>query len=149
MVAFQTSARIMRSAHELFAYVADPLQFPHWNSAVGSVRSTSTHPGEVGSTFLMQREIPAGSVENELEILERTSPTAFAIRTTSGPTPFTYRYRFIADGSATVLELDATVDLAGPAALVGPLAARAIKRGVDANLATLKHIQEAPHALCR
>jgi hypothetical protein len=142
MVAFQTSARIIRRPHELFAYVADPLQFPHWNSAVQSVRSTSTHPGQVGSTFRMQRELPAGPVENELEILERASPAAFAIRTTSGPTPFLYRYRFIADGPATVLELDATLDLAGPAALLGPLVTRAIKRGVDANLATLKHIQE-------
>jgi polyketide cyclase/dehydrase/lipid transport protein len=138
MVAFQTSVRIMRPLHELFAYVADPTQFPHWNSAVESVRGSSTRPGEAGSTFLMRRELPTGSAENTLEILERT-PTTFVIRTTSGPTPFIYRYRFIADGSATILELDATVDVPGPAALVR----RAIKRGVDANLATLKHIQEA------
>jgi hypothetical protein len=139
---FHTSVRIMRPAHELFAYVADPVQFPHWNSAVGSVRSTSPHPGEVGSTFLMHRELPSGPAENELEILERTPPAVFAIRTTSGPTPFLYRYRFIADGPATILELDGTVDVAGAAALLGPLAVRAIKRGVDANLATLKRLQE-------
>jgi uncharacterized protein YndB with AHSA1/START domain len=143
MVAFQTSVRIMRPRHELFAYVADPTQFPHWNSAVQSVRSTSTRPGEAGSTFLMRRELPTGPAENALEIVELTPPTAFAIRTTSGPTPFVYRYRFIADGVATILELDATVELAGLAALAGPLAGRAVKRGVDANLATLKHLQEA------
>jgi hypothetical protein len=57
--------------------------------------------------------------------------------------PFLYRYRFIADDPATVLELDATLELAGPAAVLGPLVTRAIKRGADANLATLKHIQEA------
>jgi hypothetical protein len=143
MAAFQTSVRILRPLHEVFAYVADPTRFHHWNSAVQSVRSTSAHPGEVGSTFLMRRELPTGPAENTLEVLERTPPTAFTIRTTSGPTPFVYRYRLVADGDATVLELDATVDLTGPAALAGPLAARAIKRGVDANLATLKHLQEA------
>jgi uncharacterized protein YndB with AHSA1/START domain len=143
VVAFQTSVRILRPRHELFAYVADPTQFPHWNSAVQSVRSTSPRSGETGSTFSMRRELPTGPAQNTLEILELTSPTAFAIRTTSGPTPFVYRYRFIADGLATVLELDATVELAGLAALAGPLAGRAVKRGVDANLATLKRLQEA------
>jgi uncharacterized protein YndB with AHSA1/START domain len=144
-IAFHTSVRIARPIGELFAYVTDPLQLPRWNSAVRSVRSTSARAGEVGSTYAMQRELPSGRAENELEILELEQPTAFAIRTTSGPTPFAYRYRFIADGPATVIELDATVDLAGPAALLAPLAARAIKRGVDANLATLKHTQEAGH----
>src|SRR6188472_2976076 len=97
MANFQTSVRIMRPLHELFAYVADPIEFPHWNSAVQAVHSTSTHPGEVGSTFLMRRHLPTGPAENTLEILERTPPTAFAIRTTSGPTPFVYRYRLTAD----------------------------------------------------
>jgi uncharacterized protein YndB with AHSA1/START domain len=143
LIAFQSSVRILRPRHELFAYVADPTQFPRWNSAVQSVRSTSAHPGEPGSTFLMRRELPTGPAENTLEILERTPPTGFAIRTTSGPTPFVYRYRFSADGSATILELDATVELSGLAALAGPLAGRAVRRGVDANLATLKQIQEA------
>ncbi|MDA0164388.1 SRPBCC family protein [Solirubrobacter ginsenosidimutans] len=143
MVAFQTSVRIMRPRHELFAYVADPTQFPHWNSAVESVRATSTRPGEAGSTFLMRRALPTGPAENTLEILELTPPTTFAIRTTSGPTPFVYRYRFMADGVATILELDATVELAGLATLAGPLAGRAVRRGVDANLATLKHLLEA------
>src|SRR3954465_6730025 len=85
MITFQASVRIARPVAELFAYVADATQFPHWNSAVQSVRSTSPHPGEVGSTFLMRRELPTGPAENTLEILERTAPTAFSIRTTSGP----------------------------------------------------------------
>jgi uncharacterized protein YndB with AHSA1/START domain len=143
MASFQTSVRITRPLHELFTYVSDPTQFPHWNSAVQSVHSTSAEPGEPGSTFLMRRELPTGPAENTLEVLERTPPEGFVIRTTSGPTPFVYRYRFIADGAATILELDATVDLAGLAALAGPLAGRAVKRGVDANLATLKRIQES------
>jgi hypothetical protein len=85
----------------------------------------------------MQRELPTGRVRNELEVFELDPPAAFGIRTTSGPTPFVYRYRFSADDDATLVELDARVDLSGPAALVGALATPAIKRGVDANLGTL------------
>ena len=139
---FQTSVRIARPREELFAFVADPRRFPDWNSAVQSVRATSPSAGELGSTYAMLRDLPSGRAENGLEIVELDPPAAFALRTTSGPTPFLYRYRFIADGPATVIELHASVDLAGPAALLGPLAAPAIKRGVDANLATLKRLHE-------
>jgi hypothetical protein len=142
MITFRTSVRVARPIHELFSYVADPRRFPDWNSAVRTVRSTSVPTGEVGSTYAMDRELPGGPAENALEIVELEPSSAFAIRTTSGPTPFEYRYRFSADGPVTVIELDAAVELAGPAGLLGPLAARAVKRGVDANLATLKRLQE-------
>src|SRR4051794_25703496 len=125
MITFDTSVRVARSRAPLFRYVADPLQFPHWNSAVRSVRATSAVAGEVGSTYAMRRELPTGSAENDLEIIELDPFSVFAIRTTSGPTPFVYRYRFIDDGPATLVDLDATVELDGPAALLGPLATRA------------------------
>jgi hypothetical protein len=66
-------------------------------------------------------------------------PREFAIRTLSGPTPLVYRYAFSPSDGGTLVELDAQVALPGAAALVGPLARRAIKRGVDDNFATLKN----------
>jgi polyketide cyclase/dehydrase/lipid transport protein len=76
--------------------------------------------------------------DNELEIVELDPPTVFGIRTTSGPTPFVYRYGLTDEGGATLVELDATVDLGARASVVAPLAARAVKRGIDTNLATLR-----------
>lgn len=137
MIAFHTAVRVARPIDEVFAFVSDPLQFPRWNSAVQSVRSTSTPAGRPGSTYAMERELPGGRADNDLEILELTPLEAFTIRTTSGPTPFLYRYRFIADGTATLIELDATVETARRAGPLQRIAATAVKRGVDANLATL------------
>jgi uncharacterized protein YndB with AHSA1/START domain len=142
MIAFETSVRIARPREEVFAFVADPRQFPLWNSAVRSVRSTSLPAGELGSTYSMLRELPTGTAENGIEIVELAPPSLIALRTTSGPTPFSYRYRFTADGPDTVIELHASVELAGLAGRLGPLATPAIKRGVDTNLATLKRLQE-------
>lgn len=88
---FETSVRIERAVDEVFDYVSDPRNFPHWNSAVQAVSVTSGE-GDAGSTYLMERELPGGPAQNELEILDRNRPTEFAIRTTSGPTPFVYRY---------------------------------------------------------
>jgi hypothetical protein len=81
--------------------------------------------------------------ENELEVLAREHRTEFAIRTTSGPTPFRYRYRFESAGPDTVIRLDASVELSGVTSVLGPLATRAVRRGVDANFAALKHTLEA------
>ncbi|MGZ4288089.1 MAG: SRPBCC family protein [Solirubrobacteraceae bacterium] len=143
MIAFQTSVRIKRPIEEVFAFASDPLLFPRWNSAVQTVHQTSEERGAVGSTYSMQRQLPTGQVENELEVLALDRPTEFAIRTNSGPTPFLYRHRFASDGANTIIELDASVELSGVTSLLGSLAARGVKRGVDANLATLKHTLEA------
>ncbi|MGH2984631.1 MAG: SRPBCC family protein [Solirubrobacterales bacterium] len=138
---FETAVRVQRSAEEVFDYVSEPQNFPDWNSAVQGVRRTSGD-GDVGSTYSMERELPGGRAENELEILTSVRPTEFALRTTSGPTPFIYRYRFDSEDGVTVVRLVAEVELTGVASALGPLGARVVKHGVDANFATLKRILE-------
>jgi uncharacterized protein YndB with AHSA1/START domain len=140
---FETEVRIERPAEEVFDYVSDPENFPDWNSAVQAVRRTSGE-GNAGSTYLMERDLPGGRAENELEVLTRSRPTEFDLRTTSGPTPFTYRYRFVSENRVTEIQLVAEVELSGVAGALGPLGARVVKRGVDANFATLKGILERP-----
>ena len=48
-------------------------------------------------------------------------------------------------GSPEYPFLAAEVELEGPAALLGPLARRAVKKGVDDNFTTLKQILEPAH----
>jgi uncharacterized membrane protein len=147
MTGFETSVRIGRPIEQVFAYVSDPLNLPHWNSAVRAVWKTHGRESEVGSRYTMERELPRGGVQNELEVFAREHATEVGIRTTSGPTPFTYHYRFSTANGQTLVQLDAVLELDGPAALLGPLAGRAVKRGVDDNLAELKRILEAPALL--
>jgi uncharacterized protein YndB with AHSA1/START domain len=135
-ISFETTVEIARARDDVFAYVADPTRFPEWNSAVTSVTPAG------GGRYLMQRRLPTGPATNELEVLTRRPPGELAIRTTAGPTPFTYRYEFTTSGPRTLVRLGAEVTLGGGAALLGPLAAHAVKRGVDANLATLREILE-------
>ena len=159
MIGFETSVSIARPIEDVFAFVSDPLHFPRWNAAVQSVRKTAGQAAEVGSTYSMERELPSGRARNELEILahERPSveilaherPSEFGIRTTSGPTPFVYRYRFSSGRAGTLIQLDGSVELPPAASLLAPLAARAVKRGVDTNLAALKRTLEAPPGTSR
>jgi uncharacterized protein YndB with AHSA1/START domain len=144
VTSFETSVRISRPIEQVFAFVSDPLNFPRWHSAVQAVRRTRRQESQVGSTYTMERELPSGRVHNELEIVAYEPPTEFGIRATSGPTPLNYRYRFCTANSETIVHLDAVVELNGVAALLGPLAGRAIKRGVDDNFDELKRLLETP-----
>jgi uncharacterized protein YndB with AHSA1/START domain len=143
VITFETDIRIARPLEEVFAYLSEPLNFPDWNSAVQTVRNTSPVGNGVGSTYLMERELPTGRAVNELEVVAREPPREFAIRTIAGPTPFLYRYGFSPQNHETVVQLNAEIDLGGPAALLPQLARRGVKKGVDDNFATLKHILEA------
>ena len=143
MIAFETSTRINRPIEDVFSYVSDPLNFPRWNSAVKAVRKTSGGENGTGSTYVMERELPTGRAINELEVVASERSSDLTIRATAGPTPFLYRYRFAAENDETVMQLNAQVELPGAAALLPQLARRAVKKGVDDNLATLKQILEA------
>jgi uncharacterized membrane protein len=142
MIRFEVSVRIARPIDDVFAVVADPLSFPDWNSAVQSVRIIAGARGQEASRYLMVRDLPGGPAENELEVISVDAPEAFAIRTNTGPTPFVYRYRLRPDARATVLHLDAEVELPGPR-LLAPIAERAVKRGVEDNFAALRRNLEA------
>ena len=145
MITFETSVRIRSPIEEVFSYVADPFNFPRWNSAVQAVRKTSADQNAVASTYSMERELPSGRAVNELEVVASDPPRTFAIRTTAGPTPFLYRYRFSTENSETVIKLDAEVELPGAAAFLPQFAGRLVRKGVNNNLARLKEILEAAH----
>jgi uncharacterized protein YndB with AHSA1/START domain len=136
MTRFQTAVEIARPPADVFAYVADPRHFPEWNSAVTSVVQLD------GGRFRMERRLPTGPATNELEIAASRPPDELVVRTTSGPTPFSYRYVLTETGGGTLLTLHAEAKLDGALSLVGPLAAHAVRRGVDANFATLRRILE-------
>jgi uncharacterized membrane protein len=137
MITFETDVRITRPIEDVFAYVSNLGNLPDWNSAVDAVEET-----EPGSTYVMERQLPTGRAVNELKIVNRERPTEFAIRTTSGPTPFVYVYRFSAENDETVVRLEAEVELGGVASVLPQVARRVVRRGVDANLGTLKRLLE-------
>jgi uncharacterized protein YndB with AHSA1/START domain len=143
VIAFETTARIKRPIEDVFSYVSDPLNLPRWNSAVQAVHRRSAGAKGVGSTYLMERQLPTGRAVDELEVVASAPPHTFAIRAPTGPTPFLYRYQFAPANGETVMTLEAEVELTGAATLLPQLARRAIRKGVDDNLATLKRILEA------
>ena len=141
MTALETRVRIDRAIEDVFDYASDPGNFPSWNSAVRSVSLISKGgAGGVGATYSMARELPTSRAENVLEVVAHERPHRFEIRTSSGPTPFVYEFRFAGDGSGTVVDVALRAELGGIASLLGPVARLALQRGVDDNLAVLKRL---------
>lgn len=133
MIHFDTSVHIDRPRGEVFGTIADPETYPRWNSAV-----TDVTPLAEAGRYRILRTLPTGPAENLLEIVSADAPEEVVIRASDGPTPFTYRYRLEEHGAGTDVHLDANVELGGVAGLLGPVAGRVVRRGVDENLATLK-----------
>jgi uncharacterized protein YndB with AHSA1/START domain len=142
MISFEATTRINRPIEDVFQFVADGRNAAQWNSAVKNVWQTSDGPVRVGTTYRMVRELPQGRVENTYSVIEYIPNRKLSIQTTSGPTPFVYRYSFKPVASGTELALKAEVDL-GAVNVLAPIAGRAIKRGVEANFSTLKRRLEA------
>ena len=142
MTRFETTVAIARPRDAVFAYLADPRHLPAWNSAVESVVPLTRRHARHGRPLRDAAPASHRRRDNELEIVTLRPPEELAIRTTSGPTPFLYRYEFATTGAGTLVKLYADVRVGGAASLLGPLAAQAIKRGVNANLATLRDILE-------
>jgi uncharacterized membrane protein len=150
MIRFQTSIRIACPIKHVFSYVSDPCNLPTWNSAVRSVReATPDSDTREGSMYVMERDLPIGRATNGLEVVTTRRSDEFTIRTTSGPTPFAYRFIFSSQEGATVVQLDAQVNLGVASLLLSPVLRHAVRNGVDDNLATLKAHLEATRPAAR
>ncbi|WCB93463.1 hypothetical protein DSM104299_02176 [Baekduia alba] len=132
------TGRLARRRDEVFAYISDLRTLPEWSSAVRSVTPRTPARPTAGARYVMRRDLPSGPATNELELVAIVPSSALTLRTVDGPTPFTYHYTLDdADDGGTVLALDAEVELGRAAALTGPLAAGFVRRGLEANFATL------------
>jgi uncharacterized protein YndB with AHSA1/START domain len=137
-IRFETSVGITRPHEDVFDYVADAGRLAEWNLAVTTVEPVLGTPGH----HVMRRELPTGVAINEIAIAAER-PAEMTLRTITGPTPFVYRYTFAPTPSGTRITLLAEIELAGIARLAGPLAAHGLRRGVDANLDSLRQVLES------
>jgi polyketide cyclase/dehydrase/lipid transport protein len=138
MISFESSIELGRTRGEVFDYVADAGRLAEWNLAVMTVDPSPDTPGH----HVMRRELPTGVAINEIAITAHR-PDEMTLRTITGPTPFVYRYTFDSIPRGTRIRLQAEMDLGGIARLAQPLAAHGLRRGVDANLGSLRTILES------
>lgn len=130
----------------MFAVLADVERATEWYSAVKRVTPADNSKVAIGKRYTFERDLGGRAVENEVEITELKRPTAFAIESRSGPTPFVYRYSLTDGDGTTHLRLEGDISgegLPGLLSLAAPLASKAFEIGMRTNLKTLKQMIEA------
>lgn len=144
MIEFETEIPINCTIEDVFSYMSQGEKFSRWNSAVKEVTKLTRGPDGIGTQYRMIRDLPNGHAENTIEIIEYEPNQRFSIRTNDGPTPFKYQYSLRTEDNTVYVNLKSMIEEKGlPFRLPKFLASRAIKRGVDDNLRTLKSIIEA------
>lgn len=144
MIRVQVNTFIRRPVEVVFAYTADPANFPSWVNEVLKSEPTGEGALGVGSTFKQELALGASrQIETEYEVIEMVERESFVFKSIAGIFPITSRYRFASTGEGTVITF---VEESDPPGLyykiVRPLVGLAIKRRLKYDFRSLKEILE-------
>ncbi len=135
---------IERPIEEVFAFATDPNNDTLWQSTTLETEQTSEGPVGVGTTFRDTSKFLGRRIESTYEVTENEPPHRQCVRITSGPIPGSGCYLFEpADDGSTRFTQNFEADVGGFFRLAEPLVGRAIRRQMEADMATLKDLLEA------
>jgi hypothetical protein len=138
---------IDRPAGEVFDFVADQMNAPHWQGGLSAVRRVTTGPVGVGTEHVFVRRFAGMKVEsrNRYTGYEPGHFVSFEIPSGRMTGEASYLVEPVGpDSSRLVSEMH--FEVSGPAALATPLLARLLEREGKNNLAALKELLERAHA---
>ena len=135
---------IDRPIEEVFAFATDPNNVSLWQSTSLATEQTSEGPVGVGTTFRDTSQFLGRRIESDYEVTENEPPHRQCVRITSGPIPGSgcYLLEPDADGSTRFTQ-NFEADVGSFFRLAEPLVGRAIRRQMEADMATLKDLLEA------
>jgi uncharacterized membrane protein len=123
-----------RPREEVARYAMDWRNDTEWIGALTEVALVREEPLQVRrvAAFLGKR------IEYVNEVVELTPGRRLAMRSVKAPFPMTVVYEFEDAGEGTLMRIRTGGDATGFYRVAGPLLARAVKRGVQGDLARLK-----------
>ena len=133
---------ISRPLDEVFTYVADARNRPHWDQSVDSEELTSPEPIGVGSTIRTRMRSMGREYEYTWKIVEHDPPNGMAVESTSGPFPTTLVFEFTPESGGTYLAATVTGRPSGLMRLFQPMIARTTQQNLDRAYPRLKELLE-------
>ena len=138
------SVVVERPIEEVFAFTADPNNDALWQSTTLEAEQTSEGPVGAGATFRNTTKFLGRRFDTSYELTEYEPPREQRYRVTSGPIPGEIRYLFEPAGEgSTRFTQNFQAEVGGFFRLAEPLVARAIRRQMQADMATIKDVLEA------
>jgi uncharacterized membrane protein len=141
MTDVSAESTIARPRDEVAGYATDWRNDREWIGALTDVRLVQEEPLQVArvASFLGRR------IEYVNEVVDHEPGRRLVMRSVKAPFPMTVTYEFEdADGGDTLMRIRTEGDASGFYRLAGPLLSRAVKRGLERDLAQLKQKLERP-----
>ena len=142
MVANEKVVTIDRPIYEVFDYVSDPLNIPHWQAGFSDVRLISASPLGVGTRFTSVRKFMGRKSQADIEFTDFKLNKKIAFKSVTGSTPFEELFLFEPADRGTRLTVRLGLQPSGLLGLAKPLIASGLKREVDEDIDILKETIE-------
>jgi uncharacterized membrane protein len=140
----EESIEINRSLEEVFNYVSDVANFPHWTAHTLEVRKDTPGPPQEGDGFTVAIKSVGRRFETPYERTSYEPNRHYTDRAVGGPIPDQrWDYTFEEVPGGTRLRRAVEAEPGGLLRLVEPLQKRAVKRQLRMDLQTLKDLLEA------
>jgi uncharacterized membrane protein len=145
-VDISTDIVIDRPVDEVAAYAADPDNAPHWYANIKSVEWETPRAIQVGARIAFVAHFLGRRMSYTYEILEFVPCERLVMRTVEGPFPMETTYLWQAIGSnVTRMTLSNRGNPSGFSRSYAPLAAKAMRKANQKDLALLKRRLETPN----
>jgi uncharacterized membrane protein len=143
MTRIERSIVIDRSADELWEFVHDTSKAALWQTTLSESEKLSDGPLRVGSRVRDVRHFLGLRIPMTWEVTEYEPARTSAVRSVSGPVPFTGRYRVEAADGGTKFTVIGELDAHGFFKVTEPVFARIAGRELEANLGHLRDLLES------
>jgi uncharacterized protein YndB with AHSA1/START domain len=142
MIRVEKSGIIQRPIEEVFAYIGDQTNTPHWQAGLVEVRRTTEGPIGVGTKHTFVRTFMGRRMEADNEYIAFEPNRRIAFKTTSGPVRVEASYVFEAVPEGTRVTSTVEMDASGFLSLAEPLIAAGLRREMKAAIPVLKELLE-------
>jgi uncharacterized protein YndB with AHSA1/START domain len=139
----EVEIEVARPLGEVFSYLADARNLPHWTDGFATVEQLSSGPIGLGTTFRYRTLRPAASSELRWIEFERDHKLAWDGRPAGPGAPTlagSYQLEATAGGSRLLGIF--TPEIGGAMRLLAPLVTRSLRKRCEADLARLKELLE-------
>ena len=143
MIRVETSVVINRRPEDVFAYISNFENNPHWQGGMKEARFISQGPLGVGSTYTQVATFLGRRVESSFEVIDYQSNRLVKATSISGSFPITFTHIVEPVDDGTQVSAIVEGDAISSSKLAQPLLAWMVQRSVDADYASLKELPEA------
>lgn len=144
MIKTKVSVEIRRPVEEVFTFVTQVENFPHWfGEIVRESRKTSPGPVGVGAIFTQTHRFLGRAFETEFTVTAYEPNRLFCVASRGGLVPFQGCFFFEPTPRGTLCTDQHEMNPGGFFGLIGSLLVGRLHQQAEANLANLKRVLEA------